>query len=61
MLQVHAPLQAQVVQWQVQSGEVFQAVDLLVVLEAVKMEHEIRATCAGQVSELQFAGGRLML
>ena len=57
MQTLHSPLQAQVVQWQVQAGETVAAGDVLVILEAMKMEHEIRAPQAGQVGEVFFASG----
>ena len=57
MTPVRAPLQAQIVQWQVASGNPVQAGDLLVILEAMKMEHEVRAEHAGSVGELFFANG----
>ena len=49
---IRSPLQAQIVQWLVQPGDLVQADALLVVLEAMKMEHELRAPCAGRVSAL---------
>src|SRR5665647_2661341 len=55
MTVIRSPLQAQIVRWQVQKGDSVKAGDLLVILEAMKMEHEIRAEHAGRVSELFFA------
>ena len=52
MTEVRSPLQAQLVQWLVQPGDSVQAGEVLVVLEAMKMEHELRAPCAGRVSAL---------
>ena len=49
---IRSPLQAQIVQWLVQPGDLVQAGALLVVLEAMKMEHELRAPCAGRVGDL---------
>ena len=60
MTEILSPLQAQIVQWQVQAGDRVQAGDLLVILEAMKMEHELRASHAGRVSELYFANGELV-
>src|SRR3990167_980329 len=54
---VRSPLQAQIVQWLVASGDAVQAGDLLLVLEAMKMEHELRAERAGRVTERFFAEG----
>ena len=44
-------------QWQVAPGDTVQAGDVVVVLEAMKMEHEVRATTPGRVRELYFAAG----
>ncbi|MGQ2980398.1 MAG: acetyl-CoA carboxylase biotin carboxyl carrier protein subunit, partial [Polaromonas sp.] len=55
MSAVHSPLQARIVQWMVAPGDLVAAGDLLLILDAMKMEHEVRATVAGQVAELFFA------
>jgi acetyl-CoA carboxylase carboxyltransferase component len=60
MSAVHSPLQAQVVQWQVEPGAAVQAGDLLVILEAMKMEHEVRAAFAGHLGEVFFTAGELV-
>ncbi|MBI2772459.1 MAG: biotin/lipoyl-binding protein [Burkholderiales bacterium] len=57
MTELRSPLQAQVVQWQVAVGDSVQAGDVLVILEAMKMEHELRAAAPGRVRELRFAAG----
>lgn len=57
MQNIQSPLQAQVVQWLVQPGESAAAGDVLVILEAMKMEHEIRAPHAGRLAELYFQAG----
>jgi acetyl-CoA carboxylase carboxyltransferase component len=57
MSDIRSPLQAQVVEWLVKPGDSVNAGDLLVILEAMKMEHEIRAAAAGRVRELFFAAG----
>jgi acetyl-CoA carboxylase carboxyltransferase component len=57
MQNIHSPLQAQVVQWLVQPGKSVAAGDVLVILEAMKMEHEIRAPQAGLLAELYFQAG----
>ncbi|MEO8021682.1 carboxyl transferase domain-containing protein [Polaromonas sp.] len=54
---VHSPLQAQVVHWQVQPGAALLPGDLLVILEAMKMEHEVRAAFEGRLGEVFFAVG----
>ncbi len=60
MIQIHAPLQALIVQWQVQAGDAIQPGDVVVILEAMKMEHEVRAPHAGRITELFFAPGVLV-
>lgn len=60
MTAIRAPLQAQIVQWQVQPGDTVQAGDLLLVLEAMKMEHEVRAEHSGRVLALFFQNGELV-
>ena len=60
MLKIHAPMQAQIVQWQVQVGDAVNAGDLLVVLEAMKMEHELRASSPGTVKEILYAAGEIV-
>ncbi len=57
MQNILSPLQAQVVQWLVQPGEPVAAGDVLVILEAMKMEHEIRAPQAGHLAALYFQAG----
>ena len=56
-LSLRAPLQAQLVQWQVQPGDTVAAGDVLVVLEAMKMEHELCAPHAARIGQLFFAAG----
>ena len=57
MTPIRSPLQAQIVQWLVAPGDAIQAGDLLVILEAMKMEHEVHARRSGCVDELLFAKG----
>ncbi|APW41442.1 biotin carboxylase [Rhodoferax saidenbachensis] len=57
MQELHSPLQAQLVQWLVQPGDTVAAGDVLLILEAMKMEHEIRAPQAGRIGELFYAAG----
>ena len=59
-LDIHSPLQATIVQWLVQPGATFKQGDVLVILEAMKMEHEIRAPSDGRVTVLNFAVGDLV-
>jgi acetyl-CoA carboxylase carboxyltransferase component len=60
MTEIRSPLQAQIVQWQVKPGDAVHAGDLLLILEAMKMEHEVRAEHAGRVTELFFENGALV-
>lgn len=57
---LHSPLQAQVVQWLVAPGDTVRAGDVVVILEAMKMEHEVRALADGRVTELLVAAGALV-
>ena len=57
MIEIRSPLQAQVVEWLVAPGDAVEPEDVLLVLEAMKMEHEIRAGVCGRVCELLFAPG----
>jgi acetyl-CoA carboxylase carboxyltransferase component len=57
MTELRSPLQAHIVQLLVKPGETVQQGQLLLVLEAMKMEHEICAPGAGQVRELFCAAG----
>jgi acetyl-CoA carboxylase carboxyltransferase component len=54
---LRSPLAAQIVQWQVAPGDRVRQGDVLVILEAMKMEHELRAEAPGRVLELLFAPG----
>ena len=54
---VISPLQAQIVHWQVEPGARVAAGDVLLVLEAMKMEHEVRAPSAGRLAEVFFLAG----
>ena len=54
MTEIRAPLQAQIVQWHVAPGDPVKAGDLLVIVEAVKMEQQLRASHAGRVTALFF-------
>jgi acetyl-CoA carboxylase carboxyltransferase component len=57
MQNIQSPLQAQVVQWLVAPGANVHPGDVLVILEAMKMEHEIRASQAGCVGEQFYQPG----
>ena len=52
-----APLQSQVVELCVSVGDAVRAGDTLVIVEAMKMEHELRAVVAGRVAEVLCAVG----
>ena len=60
MTPIRSPLKAQIVQWLVAPGDSVQPGDIVVILEAMKMEHEVRAEVAGRVTELLFAEGELV-
>ncbi|CAN5667495.1 hypothetical protein BH11PSE7_BH11PSE7_20550 [soil metagenome] len=55
MKELRSPLQARIVEWTVGPGALVQAGDVLLILEAMKMEHEVRATADARVRELLFA------
>ncbi len=54
---VFAPMQANVLEWQVQPGDAVAQGDLLVILEAMKMEHEVRSPLDGRIEECLFDEG----
>ncbi|WP_439589441.1 carboxyl transferase domain-containing protein [Hydrogenophaga sp.] len=54
---MRSPLAAQIVQWLVAPGDLVRTGDVLVVLEAMKMEHEVRASASARVLELFYAEG----
>lgn len=60
MIEIRSPLQAQIVRWQVPAGASVNAGDLLLILEAMKMEHEVRAEQGGRLVELYFDAGALV-
>lgn len=60
MQALRAPLQARVVEWLVVPGAMVRAGDVLLILEAMKMEHEIRAGTDLRVTELLFAAGEMV-
>ena len=60
MTHIRSPLQAQIVQWLVSPGDTVRADDVVVILEAMKMEHEVRAEADGRVTELLFAPGEMV-
>jgi len=57
MIELRSPLQAQLVQWQVKPGDEVRAGDVVLILEAMKMEHTIAAPADGVVQELLYAPG----
>ena len=60
MRSIESPLQAQLVCWQVRPGDAVRAGDVLVILEAMKMEHELRAPVAGRVAALLCEAGAMV-
>ena len=57
---IHAPMQAQLVQCLVDIGDVVHTGDVLVILEAMKMEHELLAAADGTVKEIRYAAGDIV-
>jgi pyruvate/2-oxoglutarate dehydrogenase complex dihydrolipoamide acyltransferase (E2) component len=57
MEDLRTPLQALIVQWLVAPGDPVRQGDPLVVLEAMKMEHELRAPADGRLKETFFLAG----
>lgn len=57
MTEILSPLHGQLLQWCVHIGQDVQATELLAVMEAMKMEHEVRAPVSGRVTELLAAVG----
>lgn len=58
MMDIRSPLQAQIVQWLVQAGDTVRGGDVLLVVEAMKMEHALRAPADGVVEHLHVALGQ---
>jgi len=57
MTEIRSPLQAQIVQWLVAPGAHVRAGEVLLILEAMKMEHELRAERDGVLGECFHAAG----
>ena len=57
MTELRSPLQAQVVQWLVAPGATVRAGDTVVILEAMKMEHEVRCGTDGVLGECLYRQG----
>lgn len=60
MVSIQSPLQAQVVSIQVAVGDQVRDGDVLLILEAMKMEHEVRATAGGRIAELLCVAGEVV-
>jgi acetyl-CoA carboxylase carboxyltransferase component len=60
MTSIRSPLQAQVVQWLVAPGDAVREGQPLVVLEAMKMEHEVKSPAAGRVGECLYREGEMV-
>ena len=54
---LHAPLHAQIVQWLVKPGQPVALGDVVLILEAMKMEHEVRAEADGVLGPHFFGAG----
>jgi len=57
MIEIRSPLQAQLVAWLLPVGALARAGETLAIVEAMKMEHEVRAPADGRVQTLFFAPG----
>lgn len=57
MVSVRAPMQAHLVSWCVDPGRLVRTGEVVLILEAMKMEHEIAAPEDGRICELMFAPG----
>ena len=57
---ISSPLQATVVQWMVAPGSHVQAGDVVAILEAMKMEHEVRSESTGKASNPLFQPGEMV-
>ena len=60
MQTLRSPLHARLVQWLIAPGAAVRSGDVIVILEAMKMEHEIRASADMRVTELFFAAGEMV-
>ena len=59
-MKTHAPMQAQLVQCMVHIGDFVQKGDVLLILEAMKMEHELRAEADGIITEIHYTAGEIV-
>ena len=57
---LRAPMNGRIIQVLVEPGQTVEDGDLLVTMEAMKMEHSIKAHSAGEVSEVFFSAGDLV-
>jgi len=57
---VHSPMPGKVVKIAVEEGQQVKEKEILCVVEAMKMEHELRAKIAGVVKEISFKAGDLV-
>lgn len=57
MIEIRSPMQAQVVECAVSAGDAVRAGDVLLIVEAMKMEHELRAPSGGVVIRLDCVPG----
>lgn len=60
MDELRSPLQARIVEWRVAPGDTVRAGDAVLIVEAMKMEHELHAHADGRVRSLHAAVGDLV-
>ncbi|MGI9133251.1 MAG: biotin/lipoyl-containing protein, partial [Rhodoferax sp.] len=60
MKQIRSPLQAQLLQWLVAPAALVRAGDVVAIVEAMKMEHEVRAVADGCITELLYQPGDMV-
>ena len=60
MQKLNSPLQATIVEWLATAGDRVTKDQLVVVVEAMKMEHEIHASCDGRITECLAKAGDLV-
>ena len=60
MTDLRSPLQAQIVEWLVRPGASVRAGDVVLIVEAMKMEHELCAHADGVVDDVRVEVGQMV-